>query len=507
VVFLQIHPGKTGGDALNKRRSGLYFLLCHKMRGGTIPPMYAFITDARLGPWPHFLRLLAGAWILPMLLSACGGGGTSSVETPLPMSVPAPVPVGSASSTLGFSLPRAGLSAAELAVIVVEGDAQSEAIASYYQAARAVPAANIIRVKLNTSSAAISVSDFAAFKAEVDAKLPAGVQATLLTWTAPSRVVGTCAMSITSAMAFGYDSKYCGGCSGTAPSSYFDSESKQAWVNHKIRPSMMLGAASLGAAKTLIDRGVRADASQPSGDGYLLRTSDVARSVRFGDYIGLPAAWAGRLKLNYIDNSAAAAADFIEAKSDILFYFTGLANVPKLASLSFRPGAVADHLTSFGGSLPGAGQMAVTGWLDAGATASYGTVEEPCNYTQKFPQASVLMDHYFRGETVIEAYWKSVQWPGQGLFVGEPLARPFTDSPSFTLESGQYVISTRALRSNASYSLEYRAGATGSWTALATFEISRAEAQTLRSPLPPANATELRWRGPCPDNSALQCTL
>ncbi|MCP2937667.1 hypothetical protein NK983_33720, partial [Salmonella enterica subsp. enterica serovar Typhimurium] len=29
------------------------------------------------------------------------------------------------------------------------------------------------------------------------------------------------------------------------------------------------------------------------------------------------------------------------------------------------------------------------------------------------------------GETLIEAYWKSVAWPGEGVFVGEPLARPF----------------------------------------------------------------------------------
>jgi hypothetical protein len=26
---------------------------------------------------------------------------------------------------------------------------------------------------------------------------------------------------------------------------------------------------------------------------------------------------------------------------------------------------------------------------------------------------------------LIEAYWKSVAWPGQGIFIGEPLARPF----------------------------------------------------------------------------------
>ena len=467
--------------------------------------MNAFNFDARLGSRPQWLSL-GGCLLLlsTLLLAACGGGGGSNG---LAAPEPTPVPIGSATTTLGFSLPRAGLGPAELAVIVVDGDAQSEAIAGYYQTARGIPAANIIRVKLNTGSATLSVTDFAALKAEVDAKLPAGVQATLLTWTAPSRVVGTCAMSITSAMAFGYDSKYCGGCSATASSSYFDSESRQAWVDHKIRPSMMLGAASLAAAKTLIDRGVRADASRPIGDGYLLRTSDAARSVRYADFSALPAAWAGRLLLNYSDNSAGAAADYIENKTDVLFYFTSLAVVPKLASIGFRPGAVADHLTSHGGILPRTGQMPITDWLVAGATASFGTVEEPCNYVQKFPQASVMIEHYYRGETVIEAYWKAVQWPGQGLFVGEPLARPFPDSPSFTLENSQYLINTRALRSNASYSLEYRAGTAGTWTALAAFKTVRAEAQTLRAPLPPANATELRWRGPCPSDAALQCTL
>ena len=35
------------------------------------------------------------------------------------------------------------------------------------------------------------------------------------------------------------------------------------------------------------------------------------------------------------------------------------------------------------------------------------------------------MAHYLSGETLIEAYWKSVRMPGQGVFVGEPLARPF----------------------------------------------------------------------------------
>jgi uncharacterized protein (TIGR03790 family) len=86
---------------------------------------------------------------------------------------------------------------------------------------------------------------------------------------------------------------------------------------------------------------------------------------------------------------------------------------------------VADHLTSAGGILSGSSQMSILGWLRAGATGSYGTVVEPCNFPVKFSSPGVLMDYYLKGNTLIEAYWKSVAEPGQGIFVGEPLAKPF----------------------------------------------------------------------------------
>ncbi len=132
----------------------------------------------------------------------------------------------------------------------------------------------------------------------------------------------------------------------------------------------------------------------------------------------------GGLSLHYIDATDGGAEQLTDA-GDVLFYFTGLASVPGIATNTYRPGAVADHLTSYGGQVPTSGQMSAAAWLEAGATASYGTVVEPCNYTTKFPQTSVLLEHYFRGEPIIEAYWKSVSMPGEGLFIGEPLARPF----------------------------------------------------------------------------------
>ncbi|MEI6735296.1 MAG: TIGR03790 family protein, partial [Comamonadaceae bacterium] len=444
---------------------------------------------------PTFTADVAGTYVASLTVN--DGKVSSSAAT---VSVTA-----TSLTNLTLTLPARSIHASQLAVIVAAGDKLSEDIASYYQNARGIPAANIVRVTLTTGVETISATDFATLKAQIDAALPSNVQATLLTWNAPSRVVGSCAMGITSAMALGFDAKYCAtSCATTAASPYYDSESALPWVDHKLRPSMMLGASTLAAAKTLIDRGVQADASLPTGDGYLLRTSDANRSVRYTDYAALPGLWAGNsgLQLSYIDNSAGAVSDGISGKSNVLFYFTGLAGVPPaLTSNSFRPGALADSLTSTGGYLPGGnGQMPITAWLDAGATASYGTVEEPCNYTQKFSRASVLIDQYYRGATLIEAYWKAVQWPGQGLFIGEPLAQPFRDSPSFSVDAGQYLISTRALRANSSYSLQYQSTSAGSWVTLGSFKVTRAQPQSWRVSLPPGNATQLRWLGPCPAN-------
>ena len=110
----------------------------------------------------------------------------------------------------------------------------------------------------------------------------------------------------------------------------------------------------------------------------------------------------------------------------VILYQTGAVREEHMQRIQWLPGALADHLTSFGGRLLDAqGQMSVLDWLEAGATASYGTVSEPCNHQQKFPHPSLLLAHYAAGATAVEAYWRSVAWPAQGVFVGEPLAAPF----------------------------------------------------------------------------------
>ena len=455
----------------------------------------------------HLIRSLARRGSLALALALVMGGiGAALSQAAEPPAVPV--------------LPRASLGAADLAVLVAQGDPLSEAVALAYQQARGIPAAHIIRVAVPAGSDTISDADFATLKAAIDAQLPPQVQATLVTWLQPSRVLGAptgsasgsgCAMGITSALAFGYNPVLCGGCARTQASAYYDTDTTRPWTDLRIRPSMMLGAATLDAAQALIARGLAAEGTAPTGTGWLVRTADAARSVRWPDYPALPGQWADApgLALRYLDASAPGSPQEVTGQADVLFYFTGAVRLADLESNRFLPGAVADHLTSYGGHLPGArGQMPATAWLAAGATASYGTVEEPCNHVDKFPRASVLLDHYLRGATVIEAYWKSVARPGQGLFVGDPLARPWAHTPTATLEGDALVVRTRALRRLTSYQVQFQAAGSSQWQLLGSLSAGQPRPVVWRVPLPPGAAGgRLRWLGPCPLRPVDRCVL
>jgi hypothetical protein len=262
-------------------------------------------------------------------------------------------------------------------------------------------------------------------------------------------------MSLTSAFALGFSLDYCSSpCQSTKAVDYFGSDSVKPYADHGIRPAMILGGTSVEDVIALIDRSVTADQTFPAGDGYFFRTTDSLRSVRWSDFAQTVDAWnrPDGLTTYYIDNSDGTSTNYIEFVDDVLFYFTGLAAVPGIETNNFVPGAVADHMTSFGGQLTSSGQMSILRWLEVGASASYGTVAEPCNYQAKFPRTSFLIPPYFAGGTVVEAYWKSVHWPGEGLFAGDPLTRPF--GTRIALQDGVLELLTTILKPGSTYSLQ-----------------------------------------------------
>lgn len=308
-----------------------------------------------------------------------------------------------------------------VAVIVNQLDDKSVEVGQYYLTARNIPAKNLIKVSLPKGLKAISLEEFEKFRKLVYAGLSDDIQVIVMVWTTPYSVDCN---SITSAMTFGFDNTNCV-CNPAKPNfklnPYFDSASKKPLKDYGMRLSMLLPIESVRQAKELIDRGVLSSFKLNDGSAYLLRTDDIARSAPREQFFppDLAKVPAKGLTIRNMKVNA------IEHRDDVMFYFTGASSVPRLETLNFLPGAIADHLTSYGGDLLGTGQMSSMRWLIAGATASYGTVSEPCNYWQKFPNPAVLMKHYLNGETAVEAYWKSVAWMGQGIFIGEPLAAPY----------------------------------------------------------------------------------
>jgi len=183
--------------------------------------------------------------------------------------------------------------------------------------------------------------------------------------------------------------------------------------------AMMLTDTNLAGAEATLTRGVAADFSYPTQTVYLAKTSDPARNVRFIEFDNsvFENQVAGNYAVTRVDTDST-------SFTNLFGLLTGLASF-SLATNAFVPGAVGDSLTSFGGYiLENTGQTPALAFLEAGASGSYGTVVEPCNYTNKFPDA---VDYFYqtRGFSLAEAYYQSVLNPFQGLFVGEPLAAPF----------------------------------------------------------------------------------
>jgi uncharacterized protein (TIGR03790 family) len=313
------------------------------------------------------------------------------------------------------------LQPAQLAIVINDADPNSVKVGAYYRKRRNIPGDNVVHVSIPDKPREISAERFQELKEEIDSHLGPDIQAVLMIWTAPYKVECN---SITGAYTLGFDPSQCAKtCASGRSSPYFNSRSTRPYTDLKLRLSMLLPTESVADAKALIDRGASAGFRTVPGTAYYLVTSEKARNSRAG-FFPPP----GRIEARKL-GTRTMQADVLEGAKDVMIYETGMARVDKLETLHFLPGALADHLTSLGGDLLGEGQMSSLRWLEAGATASYGSVSEPCNYWQKFPNPTVLLKHYVQGNSAIEAYWKSVAWPTQGLFIGEPLAAPYRKRP------------------------------------------------------------------------------
>ena len=340
----------------------------------------------------------------------------------------APVATGAASAVRGpawIAVPRiAGrLTSKDIGLVINTADPYSVEVGEFYIQARKLAPAQVLRVELPVR-AKLTPDEFRAFDRKVSAYFGADTQALALAWVKPWAVACN---SITAALALGFDGELCArSCDPPLRfSPYFNSPSTRPYADLGLRLSMLLAADDVAGAKAMIERGVASDHTLglrgvPPVNAWFVVTPDRARSTRALFFP--PPGRLNRLGIEvHVERTSA-----LEDVDRVLLYMTGRVHVAKLDTIGWVPGGVGDHLTSVGGVLDGsAGQMSATAWIASGATASYGTVSEPCSHPQKFPHGQVLLLQYAQGSSVIEAYWKSVAWPQQGVFIGEPLAAPF----------------------------------------------------------------------------------
>ena len=380
----------------------------------------------------------------------------------------APIVRNDSGREISLLVPRSSVIPSDVAVLINDDDQQSIVAAQYFQLRHTISDANMIHLRLpitpiKGANYAISAQEFSVLKAQVDAQLGPNIQAYAITWTQPYMVFGgpAGAVGITSAFTYGYDS-----AAARSPH-YFNSATYHPYTDFHIRPAMMLAGYTPQDIVSLIDRGAFAQNILPTGNGYFIRTTDARRSdPRYAAFRAVVGEWNHRNGLNmaFIDNSAGTGRDYIQNIPHVLFYETGLERVPAINTNQYVAGALADHLTSFGGDLLATSQMSILDWIRAGATASYGTVTEPTANPSKFSQPVVLVSQYFYGNTALEAYNKSVPVPYQGVFVGEPLARPFGTKAYFA--HGVLSIATSILRQGVPYSLIAGRSCSGPFTTL-----------------------------------------
>lgn len=177
----------------------------------------------------------------------------------------------------------------------------------------------------------------------------------------------------------------------------------------------------------MIVRSVAVDGTAPVGTVYYMQTTDFLRSgPRHGLY---PTAVTNMSVAGGVGEHLMGVLPL--GRNDALGIMTGWAS-PDIDGGNYMllDGAFADHLTSFAAHFDTASQTKMSRWIANGASGTSGAVEEPCNYSAKFPHPRVHTV-YRHGATLGESWLRSRgAIPLQSMFLGDPLTQPWPLGPT-----------------------------------------------------------------------------
>ncbi len=189
-----------------------------------------------------------------------------------------------------------------------------------------------------------------------------------------------------------------------------------------------------------LDASIAADGTNPSGTFYFLVNADVRAQTRKGRFDAAVAALRARGRKAQILTAGEDGQTGVlpVCKDDVLGGVLGISdfNWPECKS-RILPGAIVEHLTSFGAVFGAAGQTKCTAFIRAGAAGSSGTVYEPYALEAKFPVPAIHV-HYVDGCSLAESFYESVWGPYQLLVIGDGLARPFASFATVKVGSDKW---------------------------------------------------------------------
>lgn len=330
----------------------------------------------------------------------------------------------------------AGGSGLNTLVVVNQNSANSCEVGNYYCEKRQVPPENLLRINWTGGNVSWASNEFQTvlldplMAALATRQLTNQIEYVVLSMDLPFRTLnGSVVNSTTSVLFYGLKTDTGLASLGTT-NSYNASEqifarAKPASANGYSFLCTMLTGDSVARVKRVIDQGVAGDGVFPWQPVLLAKTSDTYRNIRYPMFDN--AIFNTRLCRNYpvvVTNC-----DSFVGQNNLFGIQTGLYQF-NVSPNSFVPGAITDNVTSSGGIIFGYNdQTTLMAFINAGASASYGTVSEPGATSYKFPDPQI----YFwqqRGFSIAECYYQSLRIPYQGLIVGEPLSAAYRQTGS-----------------------------------------------------------------------------
>ncbi len=332
----------------------------------------------------------------------------------------------------------AGLHPLHTLVVVNDHSPSSQTIGHYYAQQRGIPERNICHITVTTNNN-LSVAAFSNdVRGPILATINAGhltnqISALVLSRDIPYRIYDAGAPSyeingLPPALFYGYKNAPSYPMPASTTNQYYAKEQPFAsdlfGSANRQYLTFILTSATGDQSLNLIDRTASCNSTFPTGTVYLLHTTDERRSVQWPQYNDTLFLYR-LLNPDALDCVTLDTNNMI-GQSAVMGHHLGQSSVDSLSLNTYLPGAIACHLTSFGGSLfDSAPQMSILTWLRHGCAGSYGTCTEPYNiYPQKFP-AIPLYFWYARGFSLGEALYMAVQNPYEGVFVGDPLCAPY----------------------------------------------------------------------------------